>query len=412
MIETIFGFESTRIRQRQAPLLKERECFLAHLHGQGVTIGRLRSVASMLIHIIRLMKLGSLRMVALSEVKDAALQWTSDPHQIKRGRKSPESFTALAVRWFRFADLISPLATAKTQNDMLIEDFRHYLESVRALSTETIRTHHTRVTRFMRWMSMRQTSLAKISISDIDDYLKSCRDIGFRPRTIASICSALREFFRYAELRHLNDAKVARNISSPRISKYDMKPKGPEWRDVRRLLDHGFGSTPAELRAAALLSLCSIYAIRSCEVVVLTLDDFDWVAETLTLRRAKSGRIQQFPLQFEVGETILRYLQKGRPRCSCRRLFVTLKPPFRPMRACSTWHIVSAHMKDLRIESENYGVHSLRHSCATQLLRKGSSLRDIADFLGHSDMKSVSIYAKYDSRTLKQVAAFSLAGLK
>jgi alpha,alpha-trehalase len=49
-------------------------------------------------------------------------------------------------------------------------------------------------------------------------------------------------------------------------------------------------------------------------------------------------------------------------------------------------------MKKLGIESESIGLHSLRHACATQLLRRGSSLRDIADFLGHRDMKSVSIY--------------------
>jgi site-specific recombinase XerD len=68
-------------------------------------------------------------------------------------------------------------------------------------------------------------------------------------------------------------------------------------------------------------------------------------------------------------------------------------------------------MKRLGIVSENFGAHSLRHSCATELLRQGSGLRDIADFLGHLDMNSVSIYAKYDIRSLKQVAAFSLAGV-
>jgi integrase/recombinase XerD len=45
---------------------------------------------------------------------------------------------------------------------------------------------------------------------------------------------------------------------------------------------------------------------------------------------------------------------------------------------------------------------------ATELLRKGTSLRDIADLLGHRGMESVSIYAKHDSRTLREVAAFRL----
>jgi site-specific recombinase XerD len=69
-------------------------------------------------------------------------------------------------------------------------------------------------------------------------------------------------------------------------------------------------------------------------------------------------------------------------------------------------------MNQLGIKSENFGVHSLRHSCATHLLQRGSSLKEIADFLGHTDMKSVSIYAKHDMQTLRQVATFSLAGVR
>ena len=36
------------------------------------------------------------------------------------------------------------------------------------------------------------------------------------------------------------------------------------------------------------------------------------------------------------------------------------------------------------------------------------SLREIADFLGHRDLRSVSIYAKLDVRALGKVADFTL----
>ena len=68
-------------------------------------------------------------------------------------------------------------------------------------------------------------------------------------------------------------------------------------------------------------------------------------------------------------------------------------------------------MKRLGIKSQSLGPHSLRHACATELLRRGTSLKDIADFLGHRDIASVSIYAKFDARMLRKVAAFSLAGV-
>jgi integrase/recombinase XerD len=53
------------------------------------------------------------------------------------------------------------------------------------------------------------------------------------------------------------------------------------------------------------LCLCAIYGLRASEVANLTMDDFDWVNETFIVRRVKSGRTQQFPIQFEVGGAIL-----------------------------------------------------------------------------------------------------------
>ena len=226
-----------------------------------------------------------------------------------------------------------------------------------------------------------------------------------------SDCAVLRLFFRYAESRGWNESKIARCIRSPRISRY-AAPNGPEWSEVRRLLDSNPGVGPADLRTAAILSLCSIYALRRSEVVNLSLDDFDWVNETFIVRRAKRGRVQQYPIQYEVGEAILKYLQHARPRCSCRNLFVTLNPPYRPVLPTTLWIIVAKRMKRLDIRSDHFGAHSLRHACATHLLHTGSSLQEIADFLGHRDTSSVSIYAKYDTESLQQVAELSFEGLR
>ena len=52
--------------------------------------------------------------------------------------------------------------------------------------------------------------------------------------------------------------------------------------------------------------------LRSSELAQLRLSDFDWRDETFSVRRAKRGGIQHYPNQYEVGEAIIRYLQKTR----------------------------------------------------------------------------------------------------
>jgi len=414
MIESIFVFESTRSRQREAPLLKEREQYLSYMLDQGVSKVRVRSIAAMLLHIIRLMELSNLRVVDMTEIQHGSQLWLTDgSHKnTHKGKPSASSFEYTARNWLRFLKQITIPASPEGPAEVIVEEFVHFLEDSRGMSCRTTETCRSRMHHFLRWVLGHREGLSAITLNDVDSFLERKRDEGCLPRTIASYCGAFRMFFRYAEMRGWNESKIARAIHSPRISRYEPAPKGPKWKDVRRLLDSFSGTTPAALRAAAIFSLCSIYGLRSSEVVNFTLGDFDWVSETFTVKRAKRGRVQQFPIQFEVGERILKYLQQARPHCACRHLFVTLRPPYRPVRAATLWTIIGPRMKHLGIDSEHFGAHALRHACATQLLSKGSSLRDIADFLGHRNMKSVCIYAKYDVRSLRQVATFSLAGVK
>jgi len=157
--------------------------------------------------------------------------------------------------------------------------------------------------------------------------------------------------------------------------------------------------------------LFSIYGLRSAEVRGLALEDIDWRRESITVRRAKRGKIQQFPLQSEVGEAIALYLRNARPPCSCRNLFVTLHPPYRPVLGHTMSSVFYGRVKKLGMETQQFGPHMLRRACATQLLRNGTPLKDIADFLGHSDLRSVGAYAKFDPASLREVANFSLRGV-
>jgi integrase len=204
---------------------------------------------------------------------------------------------------------------------------------------------------------------------------------------------------------------VAAAIDGPRLFKHEGLPSGPAWTDVQRLIDGAGDTDPHDIRDRAILMLLAVYGLRSGEVRRLRIEDLDWNKEAIRIERSKQRRIQYYPLVTSVGDAVLQYLQHGRPRCTHRELFLTLRAPVRSLSAGAMYHVVSSRLKLLGIRVPRHGPHCLRHACASHLVASGLSLKEIGDHLGHRSAYATRIYAKVDLAGLREVADFDLAGL-
>jgi site-specific recombinase XerD len=292
-----------------------------------------------------------------------------------------------------------------------IDEFARWMTEERGMSALTERSHRSKTSLFLTWFSHRRHSLAAVQVRDVDDFLIFKGTKGWSRKSARGYADALRAFFRYAEQRGWCKPGIAEGIISPMLYEQEGLPEGPGWKEVKRLLKSVRGDSAAAVRARAILSLLAIYGLRSGEISRLLLSDFDWRLETFTVNHSKRGGAQQYPLQREVGEAILAYIRKARPRSSCPNLFLTLKPPYRGIGHSSLWRITSTRMQAVGIQCRRRGPHCLRHACATHLLERGASLKEIGDLLGHRDYRSTSIYAKVHLQQLRRVADFDLGGL-
>jgi len=411
LLDEISLWRSVRARHEGAPLLREREQYLAAMLKRGVSRKTVRHTAAYLIHIVRLLKMTSLRKIELKEIEVAGREWAAYKGPLRKKLRrpgAPSMLVRIAQSWLRFHGQLPTPPPSPFQP--LIEEFAEAMR-IRGLSPATLDANCYRTLKFLRWFGDRYQSLDSVSLSHVDEFFANKRRGGWSVSTIAASSQTLRSFFSYAELRGWCTSGIARGIQSPKNRRSDNRPKGPKWTEVRRLIASASGSSPSDLRAKAILLLFAVYGLRSSEVAVLRLSDFDWHGETLTVHRAKRGGIQQFPIQYEVGEAIIRYLQHGRPRSATDYVFVTAQVPHGRIRPAPMHQLVSTRMAALGIRPEQPGPHSLRHACATRLLKKGTSLREIADFLGHRSLKTVSIYARLDTRSLRKVASFSMGGV-
>jgi integrase/recombinase XerD len=414
MIEDIFQLKWVVSRHKQAPLLNEREQFLAHCQQQGTSHKALHNMAPELIAVIRLLRMEELREVSLEEIKQAAKVWAEEQRSNPRARsyaKSASYFIFVAKKWLSFHGKLKLPSARRSRFADELDDFVAFMATEQGLSPISIRSHRWKTSKFLEWFANQHRLLSAATLDDVDEFLAFKADNGWNRESVSTAAQALRSFFRHAERRGWCKPGIAGGIQGPKIYQYAGLPEGPTWDDVRRILQTSKGSSPAAIRARAILFLVAIYGLRSGEVRQLLLDDIDWRAETFVVTHSKRGGSQLFPLRRDVGEAILKYLTKARPGTTCRNVFVTIRPPYRPLNASSVYCIASTHLNRLGIQCPKKGPHSLRHACATHLLQQGASFKEIGDILGHRKTDSAGVYAKVDLNALRMVAKVSLGGL-
>jgi site-specific recombinase XerD len=127
------------------------------------------------------------------------------------------------------------------------------------LSPVTVRCYAERAGYFLDWYAGRfENAFAAVRPSHILDYMDKKVAAGWTAQTRARMCQALRSFFRHAEARGWCIRGIARCIKSPRLPKYEQAPRGPAWKDVRRLIEHTRTDRSADVRALRVLLLCSV----------------------------------------------------------------------------------------------------------------------------------------------------------
>ena len=220
-----------------------------------------------------------------------------------------------------------------------------------------------------------------------------------------SAVSAIRAFLRFL---------VAEGHLAPGIE--HCVPTVPQWRlsslpryleapAVERVVSSCDLSRPQGLRDHAILLLLARLGLRGGDIVAMSVDDVDWTRGTLRVR-GKGRRETLLPVPQDVGEAILGYLQRGRPRAAINRMFLTVFAPFRPFATSATVSdIVRVALQRAGIhDAPSRGAHLLRHFAATAMLRAGSSLDTIATVLRHQSSDTTAHYAKIDVEMLRQVA--------
>lgn len=287
----------------------------------------------------------------------------------------------------------------------LIRRFLEHRRRYRGVAAVTLRHEAKWATTFMAFLAQRGRRVRSVRIDDVDAFVESIA-LRFKAKTVAGICSALRAFLRYLQMVGHTTADLASLVIAPQVRAVDRPPRAVPWNDVRRILRAIDTTAPLGLRDKALFLLMATYGMGAGEIVTLRLDDIDWRAHRIRVRRPKTGVVTELPLIDAVARALAAYLQRARPpHAAARTVFVASHLPHRALSGSTVIrHRLMLYADRAGVRCAFLGTHLFRHSHATRQIEQGQSAKVVGDILGHRRPESTSVYARSAVHRLRAVA--------
>ena len=382
-------------RQRFNPVLVHNYCcnaahFLEYLARRKVTLDKV--VPSQVSNYLRY----AVHQFCRRRGRPPADQWHSIPRagihallRMVRGKWPPESPPANAGE-----------AACRT----VCREYDGYLRDERGLAEASIDALMWEGRHFLSWYVGRTGAahFGNLSIKDIDAYFEM-RARHLRRRSLKDVAERLRSLARFLYRSGRIGDDVAPRIISPIMYAYEAIPSALTEDQIASVLKNTRKDrSPLGLRDYAILVLLSTYGMRSGEIKRLRIEDIDWRAGTLHIRHSKTGVQSTLPLVPVVGNALLDYLRRGRPKTEVREIFIRARAPYR-----STAYIYSETRRRLEAAGVTplgkWGPHAFRHARAVSMLRASVSRKVIGDLLGHRSEEATLPYLKLATEDLRAI---------
>lgn len=215
--------------------------------------------------------------------------------------------------------------------------------------------------------------------------------------------AALRSFFAWLLREGHLAANPAASLQLPQ--KPRRLPAVLTASEARLLLEATPITKPRDLRDRALLEILYATGLRNQELRQLTLYDADLEAGTLLIRHGKGDQDRLVPLTQKALEMVKLYLEEARPLWAKQagqvRLFVSSRSGG-PLDQEDLRRIVRKAARRAGVR-KTISPHTLRHSCATHLLKGKADIRQIQKLLGHRRLSSTEIYTHVEISDLEEV---------
>jgi len=287
-----------------------------------------------------------------------------------------------------------------------LNSFLHYWKHERDVSWKTLECGKWALSQFILFAHQKGTR----SWSDIKPELFTkffATKTNLSQRSLKLMSTVLRVFLCY----HFTNGTMKRDWSHhvPQYRGFNNQRIPAIWPDeaIKSMLAAIDRNRPKGKRDYAILLLACRLGMRAGDIRNLQIENLNWCDSRIEFSQGKSGRKMILPLTEEIGLALIDYLKNARPSTGYRDLFLRVQAPYIPLSPANNLRDIITEYRELAgilLPQQATGMHSLRHTLASRLLKAGNPLESIADILGHASIDSTRIYTRIDVEQLRSVA--------
>lgn len=286
-----------------------------------------------------------------------------------------------------------------------LDAYLSYIEHVKGLSANTVKSYHEDLLSFLRWLERNQLEVVSCEQLDIRAYLAYLARAGYTKTTQARHVSALKSYFRWLVHTKQRSDNPAKNVSAKKRSK--KLPEVLSETDIQALIEAcQTGEHP--VRDRALIEFLFATGARIGEVASLKLKMLNFPAATVRLF-GKGSKERVVPLHAEAVRALSCYVAKDRQQLIARYGQERAQGAFflssrgNPMSADTLRRAFEAVVARAGLPL-SVTPHTMRHSFATALLNGGADLRSVQELLGHVSVSTTQIYTHLSLEELKEAS--------
>ena len=257
-------------------------------------------------------------------------------------------------------------------------------KNVENKSVKTLSLYRSVISRFL--LSVMKP-VDRITVTDIRDYLSSCKQKGNAQSTVCNTRRILNGFFEWLVLEQLVPLNPVRRVSSIR------QEKSP--RHAMSLIELEYlRNACADLREKALVDFLYSTGARVSELCSVRITDIDWDRKEVFIDHGK-GNVSRITYLNPEAEVSLRAYLASRSDQSPFVFARSRGVSSSPLEARTVQNTINRIVaRSGRTFSVRITPHVFRHTIATVMLRNGTPVEQVQRFLGHSNINTTMIYAE------------------